>query len=214
MSRPPEPAPRVPNLGRFRLGEWEINPAENTLYSREKSVRLEPRVMDVLVYLAAEPGKVVPKEDLLAVVWGGSFVEEGALTHAVYSLRKALGDDARQPRYVRTIPKRGYQLVAIVEPECNEADGVDAEPPVAVEFLKESMEAPPPGRVIPFRSRPALRWGSSIAAALAVVALGLPLHQQYYTAPELRSQELVGSGLSGKSAQDEFWSKWSSRGGY
>jgi TolB-like protein/Flp pilus assembly protein TadD len=70
--------------------------------------------MDVLVYLASEPGRLVSKEELLEAVWGGSFVEEGALSQAIHSLRKALGDDARQPRYIRTIPKRGYRLVVPV----------------------------------------------------------------------------------------------------
>jgi DNA-binding winged helix-turn-helix (wHTH) protein len=195
------------------LGEWEINQPENTLYSKERSVRLEPLVMDVLVYLAAEPGKVVSKEDLLAAVWAGSLVEEGSLTRAVSMLRKALGDDARRPRYIRTIFKRGYQLVAVVDLECNGATGVvDANPPAVVELLQEPMETPPPGKVLPFRSRPVFRWASSVAAALATVALSLPLYQQYYIPPELSSRQLVGSGLGGTPAQDDFWSQWDKRG--
>ena len=78
--------------------------------------------MDVLACLATDPGRVVTKEELLAVVWGGAFVEEGALPQAIHSLRKALGDDARQSRYVQTIPKRGYRLLAPVELERNEAE--------------------------------------------------------------------------------------------
>lgn len=116
MSQPPEKAPRVPDLGRFGMGEWEVNQAENALFSEGRCVRVEPRVMDVLVYLAAESGRVVSKDELLTAVWNGAFVEEGALAQAVHSLRKALGDDARQPRYIQTIPKRGYRLVASVAP--------------------------------------------------------------------------------------------------
>lgn len=108
---------RVPHLGRFRLDGWSVHPAEGTLSSDGGPVRLEPRVMDVLVYLAAEPGEVVSKEDLLEAVWGGAYVEEGVLTQAIHSLRKALGDDARQPRFILTIPKRGYRLVASVSIE-------------------------------------------------------------------------------------------------
>jgi Putative zinc-finger len=73
---------------------------------------------------------------------------------------------------------------------------------------REPLEDPPSGKVIPFPSRPVFRWVSSIAAALAVVALGIPLHQQYYAIPELSAQELVSPGL----AQDEFWSQWTNRG--
>jgi hypothetical protein len=53
--------------------------------------------MDVLVHLASAPGKVISKEELLEAVWQGAFVEEGALSHVIHSLRKALGDDAHQP---------------------------------------------------------------------------------------------------------------------
>lgn len=81
-----------------------------------------------------------------------------------------------------------------------------------IEVPREPMEDPPQGKVIPFPSRPIFRWVSSIAAALAVVALGIPLYQQYYTIPELNSQELVSHGLSEKAAQDKFWSQWTTRG--
>ena len=117
MSEPAGSMPRVPELGRFRLGEWYVWPTEGVLCSKDRSVRLEPRVMDVLACLAGDPGRVVTKEEFLAAVWGGAFVEEGVLSQAIHSLRKALGDDTRQPRYIQTIPKRGYRLLAPVMPE-------------------------------------------------------------------------------------------------
>ncbi|HKH47558.1 MAG TPA: winged helix-turn-helix domain-containing protein [Thermoanaerobaculia bacterium] len=115
MSQSQEPATPTPELTRFRLGEWEVRRNEGILSAGGRTVRLEPRVMDVLVHLAANPGRVVSKEELLEAVWFGMFVEEGALSQAIHSLRKALRDDARQPRYIQTIPKRGYRLVASVE---------------------------------------------------------------------------------------------------
>ena len=133
MSEPAESTPYVPELGVFRLGEWTVRQAEGVLCSEDRSVRLEPRVMDVLACLAGEPGRVVAKEDLLAAVWGGAFVEEGALSQAIHSLRKALGDDARQPRYIQTIPKRGYRLVTPVVQELEPPPGdrqVEARPVV------------------------------------------------------------------------------------
>jgi DNA-binding winged helix-turn-helix (wHTH) protein/predicted ATPase len=117
--QPEEPAtrlPRLPQLGEFRVGEWWVRQAEGVLRSDRKSVRLEPRVMDLLACLAARSGTVVSKDELLAAVWGGAFVEEGVLSQAIHSLRKALGDDARQPRYVQTLPKRGYRLLVPVVP--------------------------------------------------------------------------------------------------
>lgn len=106
-----DPVPTPP----FRLGPWEVRRDEGLLSDGDRAVRLEPRVMDVLVHLAANPDRVVSKEELLTVVWDGAFVEEGALAQAIHSLRKALGDDARQPRFIQTVPKRGYRLVVVVE---------------------------------------------------------------------------------------------------
>ncbi|HEY4564380.1 MAG TPA: winged helix-turn-helix domain-containing protein, partial [Thermoanaerobaculia bacterium] len=79
MSEPADVTTRVPVLGVFRLGVWSVRQAEGVLCSEDRSVRLEPRVMDVLACLATDPGRVVTKEELLAAVWGGAFVEEGAL---------------------------------------------------------------------------------------------------------------------------------------
>jgi DNA-binding winged helix-turn-helix (wHTH) protein/TolB-like protein/Flp pilus assembly protein TadD len=116
MSQLQEPEVLTPERGRLRVGEWEVQESEGILSQGDRSVRLEPRLMDVLVYLAASPGRVVSKDELLRAVWHGAFVEEGALSQAIHSLRKALGDDARQPHYIQTVPKRGYCLVASVEP--------------------------------------------------------------------------------------------------
>jgi TolB-like protein len=116
MSLPPEPSPRVPDLGGFQLGDWVVRQGEGTLSWGERSARLEPRVMDVLVYLAAHPERVVSKEELIEAVWGGSFVEEGALSQAIHSLRKALGDDARQPRYIQK-DHRSLEAAAPVKTE-------------------------------------------------------------------------------------------------
>jgi DNA-binding winged helix-turn-helix (wHTH) protein/TolB-like protein/cytochrome c-type biogenesis protein CcmH/NrfG len=116
MSQVRDRGPRVPTLGEFQVGEWTVRQDEGTLSLGAQSVRLEPRVMDVLVCLASEPGRVIAKEELLDAVWGEAYVEEGALSQAIHLIRKALGDDARQPRYIQTIPKRGYRLVVTIMP--------------------------------------------------------------------------------------------------
>jgi DNA-binding winged helix-turn-helix (wHTH) protein len=121
--------------------------------------------MDVLVYLAAEAGRVVSKEELLAAVWGGAFVEEGALSQAVHSLRKALGDSARQPRYIQTIPKRGYRLVArVTSSEPGSGGGPIAE---ALPFLEP---AHPPEAPSPSGGRRRARLLLPAVIALAVIA--------------------------------------------
>ncbi len=148
MSLPSEPSTQIPELGNFQLGPWMVCRSEGTLSLAGRSIRLEPRVMDLLVYLAAHSGRVVPKEELIAAVWNGSFVEEGALSQAVHSLRKALGDDARQPRYIQTLPKRGYRVVADVSPFAGQAPPVTADQSPARESLESlALDAEQPARL-------------------------------------------------------------------
>ena len=74
--------------------------------------------MDVLVHLASQAGEVVSKKQLLAATWDRQYVAETVLTRAVAELRRALGDNAHDPRFIETIPRRGYRLIASVdEPE-------------------------------------------------------------------------------------------------
>lgn len=110
--------------GPFRLLEWEVHPSLNRLVRGETSVRVEPKQMDVLFLLVEKAGTVVSKDEIVATVWDGAFVTESVITRAVASLRKALGDDARAPRYLETIAKRGYRL--LVDPDPLEEDTPEA----------------------------------------------------------------------------------------
>ena len=99
----------------FRLGDWRVEPAANLLTGGDDEVRLELKVMEVLSCLAAHAGEVVSKRDLIDEVWQTEFIAENTLTSAIAEIRRALGDDARDPTYIQTIPKRGYRLLAEVE---------------------------------------------------------------------------------------------------
>lgn len=100
---------------RFRLDEVLVNPADNTLLRNRRSRRIEPKLMAVLCQLAHRPREVVLREELKAVVWQGVVVGDDAVNRAVFSLRNALGDDAKSPKFIETIPKRGYRLCCEVE---------------------------------------------------------------------------------------------------
>jgi len=117
----------------FGLGDWSVSPGEGTVSLGTTTVRLEPRVMALLVRLASEPGTVVSREKLLRAVWGETTVEEGALSRCVFEIRRALGDQANDPRYVETIPKRGYKVVAAVKQVLpDDVDAGAATPSIAV----------------------------------------------------------------------------------
>ncbi len=99
----------------FMTGHWRVEPELNHVIAGDKAVHLEPKVMRVLVCLADRAGDVVSKEDLFRAVWPDTFVTDDVLTRAISELRKALGDMSRPPRFIQTIPKRGYRLLAPVE---------------------------------------------------------------------------------------------------
>jgi TolB-like protein/DNA-binding winged helix-turn-helix (wHTH) protein len=99
----------------FKLGPWVVRPTLNSVSLNGHSVRLEPKAMAVLVCLAQAGGNVVSKENLIAHVWD-TFVGDDVLTRNISELRRALEDDAKAPRVIETIPKKGYRLLVKAEP--------------------------------------------------------------------------------------------------
>jgi DNA-binding winged helix-turn-helix (wHTH) protein len=91
-----------------------VDPACGRISHDHKVIKLEPKVMDLLVYLASRPGQVVTREELEKNVWAGRMISYEALTSTVKKLRNAFADDARQPRIIETLSKKGYRLVSRV----------------------------------------------------------------------------------------------------
>jgi TolB-like protein/DNA-binding winged helix-turn-helix (wHTH) protein/Flp pilus assembly protein TadD len=100
--------------GDFKIGGWVVSPALNQIGSNGTSTRVEPKAMQVLVYLAEHPG-LVSKEHLISSVWPDVFVSEDVLPGCISALRKAFSDNARRPRVIETIHKSGYRLLLPVE---------------------------------------------------------------------------------------------------
>lgn len=83
-----------------------------------QTITLEPRMMEVLIALAERAGEVISAEQLLIEVWHGSFYGDNPVHKTIAQLRRKLGDDSRQPRYIETIRKRGYRLLPkVIFPE-------------------------------------------------------------------------------------------------
>jgi transcriptional activator of cad operon len=106
----------------LRIGDWFVNPQAGEIARGEERVRLEARTMRLLLCLAESPGEVVSIDTLLSEVWSGVVVTPDSVYQAVAALRRLLGDDAKQPAYIVTVPRLGYRLVAPVESQ------VDATP--------------------------------------------------------------------------------------
>ena len=96
----------------FRVAGWLVQPSLNRLSRGDEIVRLEPKVMQVLVCLSETPGEVVTRETLIARVWPDVFVTDDVLHRAIATLRRTFQD----PAAIETIRKRGYRLVAAVNP--------------------------------------------------------------------------------------------------
>ncbi|MEM9056205.1 MAG: winged helix-turn-helix domain-containing protein, partial [Pseudomonadota bacterium] len=114
--------------GPFHLAEVYVDPDRGVVRVAGAEHALQPKVMHVLSVLAQHHGQVVHKEALFDEIWPRGFVVEGVLKRCVFQLRKALGDDAKAPRFIETIPKRGYRLLLAPEPAGQDARPKPAEP--------------------------------------------------------------------------------------
>jgi Tol biopolymer transport system component/DNA-binding winged helix-turn-helix (wHTH) protein len=111
----------------FQAGDWRIEPELNLLSGPvddgvigAQEHHLEPKVMAVLLTLAAHPNQVVHKDDLISAVWPDTFVSDDVLTRSISILRRVTEDDPHHPRFIQTVPKVGYRLVAPIHPVTKE----------------------------------------------------------------------------------------------
>lgn len=98
----------------IRVGEWLIEPDLNRMTRADRQVVLEPKAIEVLLFLVKHAGDVLSKKEIIKTVWSDTFVSDGVLTYCISELRKAFGDDAKNPQIIQTIPRRGYRLIAQV----------------------------------------------------------------------------------------------------
>jgi len=98
----------------FLVADWKVDPSTNRLDRAGESVKLEPKVMAVLIYLAGRPDQTVSRKELEASVWTGTVVSYDAVTGAIQKLRKVFDDDRANPRFIETLSKKGYRLIAPV----------------------------------------------------------------------------------------------------
>jgi len=100
----------------FQLGEWTVKPEDGSLVSPDTSQRLEPLLTRLLVFLCSRHGQVVSKEELVEAVWHNRFISDATIKATFYQLRKALRDDRWKPRFIETLPKRGYRILIAPSP--------------------------------------------------------------------------------------------------
>lgn len=96
----------------IRFGVFRLDPANARLWRGSEALRVSPKALAVLLYLVEHAGRLVSKEELFQAVWSGVVVGEAALTIGIGELRKVLGERAKAPQYIETVPKRGYRWIA------------------------------------------------------------------------------------------------------
>ncbi len=135
--------PRAPALVRF--GTFEVDLRAGTLRRNGVKVRLPEQSFRVLAALLARPGEVVTREQLRLDLWPDeTFVDfDNSINAAVNRLREALGDSAANPRFVATLPRRGYMFIAPVQGPRRESGGVESRTEPASAPNAASVEAPP-----------------------------------------------------------------------
>jgi TolB-like protein/Tfp pilus assembly protein PilF len=103
---------QAPDAHVVQVGDWLVDRALCRLSRGGQAIHVRPKLVDLLVYLASHAGRVIGKDEILQHVWHGEFVVESVLARSVADLRHLLEDDAATPRYIETIAKRGYRLIA------------------------------------------------------------------------------------------------------
>ena len=136
---------------RLRVGAWCVDPGAGQISQDGEAARLDARTMRLLLCLAERPGEVVSIDELLERAWSGVIVGPDSVYQAVASLRRMLGDDPKEPKYIATVPRLGYRMVAAVGP----------------------WEVPPPARVpasTPLR-RTGVVWAAGAALSVAILLM-------------------------------------------
>ena len=149
----------------FEFDQFRVEVEERRLWHDGQLVTLTPRAFDILAALVQNSGQTVDKNDLMETVWENTFVEEGNLNRHISTLRKILGDDPKEQRFIKTIPKRGYRFTADVREIVEQAEIVSLESASRSKILihEETSEG--------FWTTPRLAIGA--VCVVAVVLLGV-----------------------------------------
>ncbi|MGD9590456.1 MAG: winged helix-turn-helix domain-containing protein [Pyrinomonadaceae bacterium] len=141
----------------FEFDEYRLDLGEKLLKQGEAVIPLTPKVFETLQVLVENAGRLVEKDQLMQEIWQDRFVEESNLTYNIKMLRKALGDSAAEPRFIETVPRRGYRFIAEVRHRVSENGSIDSSVPAADPVDPPASQEPIDTAILPSRSTKLLR---------------------------------------------------------
>ncbi len=166
----------------FAAGDWIIEPELNAIRKDGQEWHVEPKVMQVLLTLSSQPDHVFSKEEIISAVWPDTFVSEDVLTRCISILRRITGDKPQTPRFIQTVPKVGYRLVApLAETPLPEPAPILSSPPSSAVAVLSSAEVASPQPVVVSATHHAPHYRSRIAWALSGLLVVLAFGGIWFT---------------------------------
>jgi len=152
----------------YRFDEFTLDVAARKLLRGAAATPLPSRALDALVYLIERRQRLIQKNELIDAIWAGVVVTDDSLTHAISALRRALADERAHPKYIETVPRRGYRFIGVVQTE-EPARESHAGPAVGEPVAVTARDA---GALLPVRRLASLKWVSAgVTTVIAVVGL-------------------------------------------
>src|SRR5260370_544988 len=130
----------------YEFGPFRLDSGEGTLLRGDQVVALTPKAFETLALLVQNSGHLVRKDELIERVWHDTIVEESNLNVIIHTLRKALGDDPRESKYIETIAKRGFRFVGEVR-TAGKHQGTESETLTAIDAVKAAKQFSDPEQI-------------------------------------------------------------------
>ena len=149
----------------YEFGNFRLDTKEKILFRDNKPVPLRPKVFTTLQVFVEHAGRLLEKDELMQRIWKDQFVEESNLSFNIKVLRRVLDDDAHQPRFIETVPRRGYRFIADVNQD-----------PASVVVKAEAGASLGPSQAIAFPPRiKRVYWSIAVLAVLVLAGLSAVL---------------------------------------
>jgi DNA-binding winged helix-turn-helix (wHTH) protein/tetratricopeptide (TPR) repeat protein len=168
--------------GVYEFGDFRLDTRERAIESAGRPLSIAPKALDLLIVLVENCGRIVDKQELMTKVWPDTFVEDNNLAFNISVLRKLFGESGASPRYIETIPKRGYRFIADVVRVPDELSAMNGSPAPVV--APAYVAGPPPA---PARSA---QW-RILAGALFIVAAAGILTSRFHRVPKLTDRDTI-----------------------